>query len=321
MRIIAPMMILIMLTSTLAGCTGGDPDGGGNDEIDMDVLNSLIDDNLQDFINNTTITVENHYHNNTTIINNDNSQNNITGSSSGVGINGTSNGIIRTIDFVFNLEYLFNSTPIVPGDRTNTYTTIWTYYDYATNSERTDSFTFDCSVYYLVGSANSSNQVTYWENSNYYHDAWVDNGYNNTMRDIFSNLVWEENLRWACDENYYGNENSDDYDDVVVFNFVIPEGHAIYCLYESQRPTLFAKTNSYESDGTQIWQQQEVGSLRVDGMPVTCNNYYYPESFGGEYEMNAVIRMNNLYENTDYRLLYTYKLVEVIPHDITDIED
>ena len=55
MRIIAPMMILIMMTSTLAGCTGGDPDGGGNDEIDMDILNQLIDDNLQDFINNTTI--------------------------------------------------------------------------------------------------------------------------------------------------------------------------------------------------------------------------------------------------------------------------
>jgi hypothetical protein len=35
--------------------------------IDMDILNQLIDDNLQDFINNTTITVENHYHNNTTL--------------------------------------------------------------------------------------------------------------------------------------------------------------------------------------------------------------------------------------------------------------
>ena len=71
MRIIAPMMILIMMTSTLAGCTGGDPDGGGNDEIDMDILNQLIDDNLQDFINNTTITVVNHYHNNTTYVTNE----------------------------------------------------------------------------------------------------------------------------------------------------------------------------------------------------------------------------------------------------------
>ena len=56
MRIIAPMMILIMMTSTLAGCTGGDPDGGGNDEIDWDAINDLIDSNIQDFYNNTTLT-------------------------------------------------------------------------------------------------------------------------------------------------------------------------------------------------------------------------------------------------------------------------
>jgi len=62
MRIIAPMMILIMMTSTLAGCTGGDPDGGGNDEIDMDILNQLIDDNLQDFVNNTSVEVTNNYY-------------------------------------------------------------------------------------------------------------------------------------------------------------------------------------------------------------------------------------------------------------------
>ena len=55
MRIVAPMMILIMMTSTLAGCTGGDPDSGG--EMDTDAINDLIDQNLQDFINNTTITV------------------------------------------------------------------------------------------------------------------------------------------------------------------------------------------------------------------------------------------------------------------------
>ena len=55
MRIIAPMMILIMMTSTLAGCTGGDPDS--ECEMDTDAINDLIDQNLQDFINNTTITV------------------------------------------------------------------------------------------------------------------------------------------------------------------------------------------------------------------------------------------------------------------------
>ena len=49
MRIIAPMMILIMMTSTLAGCTGGDPDGESSDEIDWDAINELIDSNIQDF--------------------------------------------------------------------------------------------------------------------------------------------------------------------------------------------------------------------------------------------------------------------------------
>ena len=39
MRIIAPMMILIMMTSTLAGCTGGDPDSGG--EMDTDAINAV----------------------------------------------------------------------------------------------------------------------------------------------------------------------------------------------------------------------------------------------------------------------------------------
>jgi hypothetical protein len=50
MRIIAPMMILIMMTSTLSGCTGGDPDGGGDDEIDMETLQ-----NMQNILNNTNI--------------------------------------------------------------------------------------------------------------------------------------------------------------------------------------------------------------------------------------------------------------------------
>jgi len=121
MRIIAPMMILIMMTSTLAGCTGGDPDGGGNDEIDMDILNQLIDDNLQDFVNNTTITVENHYHNNTTVMNDntDNSISNMNGSSS----LSTSTMQMFTVNWD-RTEHIFESlnTNIQPGERIVTLT-------------------------------------------------------------------------------------------------------------------------------------------------------------------------------------------------------
>ena len=66
-------MILLMLSASLAGCTSGDPDGDDNSGIDMEILNQMIDDNLQDFINNTSVTVnqEIHYHNNTTYVTNE----------------------------------------------------------------------------------------------------------------------------------------------------------------------------------------------------------------------------------------------------------
>ena len=88
MKAIALPMVLLMLTATLAGCAGSDPDGGdGTDGIDMETLNQLIEDNLEDFLNNTSVTVNQdfHYYNNTTTINEntDNSVSNINGS--GVG--------------------------------------------------------------------------------------------------------------------------------------------------------------------------------------------------------------------------------------------
>jgi len=59
-------MVLLMMASALAGCTGGDPDGDDNSGIDMEILNQMIDDNLQDFINNTSVTVNNYHSSNET---------------------------------------------------------------------------------------------------------------------------------------------------------------------------------------------------------------------------------------------------------------
>ena len=80
----AALLALVLVSSSLAGCTG-DPGEGGGDEFDSEALQDLIDENLQDFMNNTSITVNNHFYNNTTyeIDNTDNSVSNINGS--GVG--------------------------------------------------------------------------------------------------------------------------------------------------------------------------------------------------------------------------------------------
>ena len=66
----ATLMVLVLVSGALAGCTG-DPDGGGNDEIDSDALQDLFDEHFQDFLNNTTITVNNHYYNNSTYVTDD----------------------------------------------------------------------------------------------------------------------------------------------------------------------------------------------------------------------------------------------------------
>jgi len=71
----ATLMVLVLLSGTIAGCTS-DPDGGGNDGIDSDALDDLFDQYFEDFVNNTSITVNNHYHNNTTVVNNDYETNN-----------------------------------------------------------------------------------------------------------------------------------------------------------------------------------------------------------------------------------------------------
>ncbi|MEC8955491.1 MAG: hypothetical protein VYE70_05845 [Candidatus Thermoplasmatota archaeon] len=83
MKTRAVSMVLLMIASALAGCAGSDPDGDTG--IDTDMLNEMIDENLQDFINNTTVTVnqEIHYHNNTTYVENSESNTNIGGAVSG----------------------------------------------------------------------------------------------------------------------------------------------------------------------------------------------------------------------------------------------
>ena len=234
MRAIAVPMILLMLSASLAGCTGGDPDGNDESSIDMDILNQMIDDNLQDFINNTSVTVNQEIH-----YDNDGS---VDGNHSGYG------GILHGIDFEFTLDSLWGNSEVEPGDRNNNYVTNWTYYDYLTNQQRDDEFTFSCSVYYLVGSANSSNIETYWENNNYYDQAWDDNGYNSTMRDIFNSVAWDSDLRFTCDDEFYGYDQGNNYYSEVVYTITIPEGYAFRCTTPIYYNIFYYSGNSSDGD-------------------------------------------------------------------------
>ena len=339
MRIIAPMMILIMMTSTLAGCTGGDPDGGG--EIDTDALNDLIDQNLQDFINNTTITVnqEIYHHNNTTVVNNYYSTNNEYNNTTNVdgeevnnnyndysnvnysfgqgNYSGDSNSMIYTIDFEFTLAELWghnNGTEEQIDHFNNTVEyNNYSYYDYLTNSWRTLDYTISCSVYYIVGSGSSNNSshgssiITYWQDNDWYDQAWDDMGYNSTIRDLFVNAAYEENIRINCDQDYDPSDNSDYngyYYDEIIYEFTIPQGFALDCSTRTYSPTLFSGGNSTG------WTYINTAQLEIDGADYYCGWGIR----GGNSDMQVIISYNShLRYDQSYMLIFAYELFTVIP--------
>ncbi len=249
----AALMVLVLLSGTIAGCTS-DPDGGGNDGIDSDALDDLFDQYFEDFVNNTSITVNNHYHNNTTYVVDDgdysttivNEYNNTTinegdetstnnynnqteydysamNYSWGAGNGSGSGNMMYLLDMEFTLEELMPELALL--DHRNDSIDYWySYYDYLTNAQRTDLFTIQCSDYYIVGSQSSNNnsQVTYWQDNDNYWDAWLDQ-YNQTVANMLQDASSDSNVRQTCDENY------DSYlgDYIHLIDLPIPAGMAI----------------------------------------------------------------------------------------------
>ena len=83
------LLALILVSSTLAGCTG-DPDGGGNDDFDAETLQGMIESGLEDFMNNTTVEITNNYYG---------SSQNVPATGNGSG----NSGQLHVVDYEFSL--------------------------------------------------------------------------------------------------------------------------------------------------------------------------------------------------------------------------
>jgi hypothetical protein len=352
MRIIAPMMILIMMTSTLAGCTGGDPDSGG--EMDSDAINDLIDQNLQDFINNTTITVNqeihHHYYNNTTVNEGDSTNNaynteynNTTLIDGGevnnydnsvAHINGTDSNLMNGQGDVYLLDIQFNLDDLVPGwddvdQRNNTFNYSWEYYDYATNQERIDIFEFSCQVFYVVGanSTNSEAQVSFWEDSSQYYNAWS-NMYNSTVKELLWNAgysystdsISNQYIEKICNEDYVSSYSG------LLYEIPIVEGMALkaystpsYTYYQ----THYVWTNNCNSIighyGDYSWEEQyqpfcgnssgQLSAFSVSYLFETINWYYGQGGWvGGSSDSTLEVYVSNILPDWDYRIIVYFEM-------------
>mgnify|MGYP001398246932 CR=1 FL=1 len=318
-------LALLMIASALAGCTSGDPDGDGELGIDTDVLNQMIEDNLQDFINNSSVTVHQtiHYHNNTTYVVDDgdysttnhahfnNTTNvdggeinnfdqsettyNIGGASFGEGVNGSVNGG----DMLFVAHIAWTAMDLFPdyeppGDpQDNDFTYTYTYYDYLTNQQRTDIFTFSCGVFYIVGSQSngSSNQVSYWEDNNNYYNAW-EQMYNSTIADLLNEAAYTSYVENLCRGSLEGPiASANDGYSHTFLTIDLPVGYAIeYVQLQSEHSyygcseivdleyyysCLNAGNNHYSNSNTMFWNYSASSESNISSGNVNFGGALY----------------------------------------------
>jgi hypothetical protein len=137
--------------------------------------------------------------------------------------------------FVAHLEFtgmdLFPDYELPENPQQNSFSYTYTYYDYLTNSERTDTFNFPCSVFYIVGSqsSNNSSQVSYWEDNDNYYNAW-EQMYNSTIADMLEQAAWDNSIQQLCNDQFTAEMPLASALDGWNYNFLsidIPEGYAI----------------------------------------------------------------------------------------------
>ena len=346
-----------MIASALAGCTSGDPDGDGEMDIDTDVLNQMIEDNLQDFINNSSVTVHHtiHQHNNTTVVNNyyqtTNEYQNTTNvegqdvtnhyannySYGGIGGGNGSASNLYLLDIQFNLSTLIPDGIEVIDHRNNTIDYEYEYYDYLTNQERNDTFTIQCSDYYLIGSQSedSSFVVSYWQDSDNYWHAWVDQN-NQTIANMLQEASYDSGVRETCDEDY--NTGAGDYDNLLLFEIPIPTGVAIrgdladgqneyVWYYESaQRGWNWADDGTYLLniyDDEMGWQEyyypNELSTSGYNPFSVDYEfetmdiSYYSMGLTGGDEDSVLSVYVDNIFPDYEYRLVVYFEMSSVVP--------
>ena len=215
----------------------------------------------------------------------------------------------------------------------------YTYYDYLTNSERTDEFTIQCSDYYIVGSQSSNNvQVPYWTDSNYYWDAWVDQ-YNQTIANMLQDAAYDNDVRQTCDETF--NDFSSNY--LHLLDLPIPSGMAISKSWDYYRLAFHPinqvwcgvssdgysdSSNHYLSgydsceydwnmDGIQSWNEDWYDhefSLygELDWGLTTFSNL--PTWIGGDEVSQLPLYVRGLESGIQYRVVLYFELVSVTHH-------
>ena len=293
-------LTLVLFSASLAGCTSGE-DGQTQVELTDDQVDDIMDEYFQDFVNNTTVTI------------NDETSNVYYQNGS---ISTQSNYFI--VDYTFTKSDLF-AAPVEVDHMNNTFEATYVEYNVSTNQNTTYAYQLDCIGYYLVGI--QTTPVPYWENSANYDTAWA-NSYNSTIADLYQDYAYQTAVRWACDENYNPNGSQTGSAEILtILDITIPAGKGLMCENQGVINMLDTETNSYvysygeqwgshysQRYSTSLYYQFDTFTSGISCTSMTLGSGSSDTTFS----INTLDRM--LDYDDEYRIYLVYTLVDVEDH-------
>ena len=329
-------LALITIAGSLAGCLATDSDGVPEISLTDEDITGLFDDYFMDFVNNSSVTVVNeiHYHNNTTVIEGDDSStNSVVYNSNG---SGASDYPYYILDVTFDADYV-SEDPIGSPDYSLVYfNATWSYYDSTTGDYQQGIFSVSCGNYWLLVDSGSPNNSPYWDNQDYYYDAWM-NIHNQTIINILDNYASDSSVQQTCGA-YHWYQNNQDWLVVYEHSITIPEGFVLSCtggvnaggVYQI---AYFYRSDSWvgahgttppdastwfewgrggghnwvsnPSDGNSRYQQGIDADMSVDEFPHHCGRF---AGNGGESEFKLTVTFDSALE---VRVLFYYQLIPI----------
>ena len=295
-------LTLVLLSATLAGCTSGDS-GEVQVELTDEQVDDIMDEYFQDFVNNTTVTI------------NDETSNVY-----------YQNGSISTQSNYFIVDYTFTKSSLFTAPEeidhmNNTFEATYTEYNISTNQNSNFTYQLDCSGYYLVGI--ETTPVPYWENSANYAQAWAST-YNDTIADLYQEYASQTTVRFACDENYDPDGAQTGSDEVLtILEITIPAGKGLMCENAPIIRMLDADTGMYGRSKGEPQYAQYPDQYHYDtylayqydtlSYGISCTSMTLGSgSIDTTFTINAIDKY--LDYGNEYRLYLVYTLMDVEDH-------
>jgi len=312
----AMLLVLVLMSGSLAGCLAGDEDSGVQVQLSDEQIDAILEDYFQDFVNNTTVTI------------NDQTSSN---STTNVYQNGSASSQVEyfVIDYQFTKGDLFGADEDIDY-MNNTFVATQSDYNYSTDNTTYYEYTLSCEGYYLVGMATTP--VPYWQTNNTgnYWTAWTSE-YNETIAQLYQDYAYNATVRSTCDPSY-NPTNGVNTERLTIYELEVPAGKALNCM---TAPDLRMFHPTYEYYYTYIYGQMRPGYSPDPSNPLSnryyasgqtaltqtwddwgypsCVSYYYGNPTG---PTTFTFSVQDIYLDNgfDYRFYMVYTLTDVSAH-------